>query len=71
MPGPKDLRLRETTGSHSSMLKGKPPLSREDVYNWFKDFNDFCYRPDLDLCLMKNATFHIPGLTVVVWPVFP
>ena len=70
MPSPKDLRLRETTGSHNRMLKGKYPLTREDVYNWFKDFNEFCHRADLDLFLMQNATFYIPGLTVVVWSGF-
>jgi hypothetical protein len=69
IPGPRDLRLRETTGSNKSILKGEYPLTQKDAYNWFKAFQEFSDRPNLELFLMQqNATFSIMGLIIVPWP---
>ena len=67
MPGPRDLMVREVTGKSHMLTKTKPPLSQNDAYVWFSDFNDFLNRPDVKDCLMKNASFSVSGLSVIVW----
>lgn len=67
MPGPRDLMKRETSGTSGFLTSTRPPLSQQDAYTWFSDFNDFLHRKDLQDCLLKNANFSISGLAVIVW----
>lgn len=67
MPGPGDLMKRETNGKTKFLSLKRPPLSQQDAYTWFSEFNDFLNRKDLEDCLLKNANFSVPGLSVIVW----
>ena len=41
--------------------------TREDIYNWFSDFNEFLMKKDLDLCLLpKIHQRNVPGLSLLI-----
>lgn len=67
LPGPKKLFMRETGQIKDLMTHGRSPLTTQDVYEWFKDFDEFAKRKDLEQYLVKDAKFSMPGLTVLIW----
>lgn len=69
IPGPRELLKRETTIKPTRMMHytHPPTLTLEMVYEWFKGFNEFCARPDLEEYLLKTKKFKASGLVVIGW----
>ena len=68
LPGPRELRGRET-GCRKPLVRNMDrTLSQQQIYNWFEGFNEFRVRKDIDEIVNENYIYTTPGLTLVVWP---
>ena len=66
VPGPRELMGRETSTKKQNLMITYPVThTRDEIYEWFKGFDEFFSRPNLEDYLMERCRFSTPGLIVI------